>query len=252
MPFSEQQDAGAHGLLPGQFQFGTTHWSVVVAAGHANHDGLSTAALETLCRTYWLPVYGFIRRSTSNPEEAQDLTQGFFEHLLQHHTLTRANPERGRFRSFLLGAVKFFLANERDRQNALKRGGHIEFLHFDTVIAEMRSAGGSTGSIESQFDRDWALSVLDRALLRLREEFELSGRAALFNGLKPFLTGEKVAETYLQVAERLNITEGAAKMTVTRMRDRFGAIVRQEIAQTVSTREDLDAELRAFVDALSS
>jgi RNA polymerase sigma-70 factor (ECF subfamily) len=184
-------------------------------------------------------------------EDARDLTQGFFEHLLENRTLTRADPQQGRFRSFLLGAVKYFLADQRDRRAAIKRGGRIEFLQFDTSMAETRSAAPAQDrSVEAQFDRDWALAVLDRALHRLREEFTLSGRAELYENLKCFLTGEK-STTYAQIAQRLKITEGAAKMTVKRMRERFGAIIRQEISQTVATPEDLQFELRTFIEALA-
>jgi len=244
---SSQSASGA----PAQGPFLTTHWSVVVAAGQSANPA-SAQALEILCRGYWQPVYGFIRRNIPNVEDARDLTQGFFEHLLENRTLSRANPDRGKFRSFLLGAVKFFLAHEHDRRTALKRGGQIEFLQFDTVSVETRSSTlDPTKSLESQYDRDWALAVLDAALERLREEFELSGRTGLFEGVKPFLTGEKSDETYAHIAARLNITEGAIKMTAKRMRDRFAVLVRQEIAQTVSSPEDLESELRAFAEALT-
>ena len=230
--------------------FSSTNWSLVAAAGDSLHPD-SARALEALCRAYWQPVYGFIRRNVSNVDDARDLTQGFFEHLLENRTLTRADPQQGRFRSFLLGAVKYFLADQRDRCAAIKRGGRIEFLQFDTSMAETRSAAPAQDrSVEAQFDRDWVLAVLDRALHRLREEFTLSGRAELYENLKCVLMGEK-STTYAQIAQRLKITEGAAKMTVKRMRERFGAIIRQEISQTVATPEDLQFELRTFIEALA-
>lgn len=237
---------------PARGPFLTTHWSVVVAAGQSA-DPASAQALETLCRAYWQPVYGFIRRTVSNVDDARDLTQGFFEHLLQNDTLSRADPEHGKFRSFLLGSVKFFLAHQYDRRTALKRGGHIEFLHFDTALAEARSSTlDPDKSLDSQYDRDWALAILDTALDRLREEFELSGRTSLFEALKPLLTGVKSDKTYAHIADSLSITEGAIKMTAKRMRDRFAVLVRQEIGQTVASAGDLESELRAFADALSS
>jgi RNA polymerase sigma-70 factor (ECF subfamily) len=225
----------------------------VIAAGHSS-TAQSSAALEQLCRAYWQPVYAFVRRTVRNPEDALDLTQEFFADLLRDRSFTRADREMGRFRSFLLGALKHFLADQHDRSKARKRGGHIEFIPFDTVLAESRYGAGleSAAPPEAQFDRGWALALLDRALARLREEFALSGRAALFDGLKGFLTGDKPQASYAEAAAALRISEGAAKMTVTRMRQRFRAIVRQEIAQTVTTPAQLESELRAFVEALSS
>ena len=213
----------------------------------------SQAALEQLCRVYWQPVYAFIRRGISNPEDARDLTQGFFADLLRDRSVTRAHPERGRFRSFLLGALKHFMADERDRAQASKRGGDIEFVPLDSTLAESRygvEPAAMALTPDRAFDRAWALAVLDRALARLRDEFELSGRAVLYDGLKGFLTGDKPAANYAEAAATLRITEGAAKMTVTRMRHRFRAIVRQELAQTTDTPEEFDEELRAFAEAL--
>ncbi len=221
----------------------------MAAARQSDHPD-SAQALEALCRAYWQPVYRFIRRSVTNPDDARDLTQGFFEHLLENRTLGRADADKGRFRSFLLGAVKYFLADQRDHRAALKRGGQIEFLQFDSVIAESWASGSLSSSAETQYDRDWALAVLHRVLLRLREEFILAGREPVFETLKCCLTGEKSADTYASLALKLNMTEGAVKMNVKRMRDRFAALVRQEISQTVANAEDLEAELRVFVGAL--
>jgi len=207
-------------VTAGHGTFPTTHWSAVVAAGESSGARVASA-LEELCRNYWQPVYAFIRRSGVNPEDSRDLTQGFFCDLLGGE--------------------------------ALKRGGGIEFVPIDAVLAESRY--GFEVSIESApaaYERDWALAVLDRALGRLREEFNLSGRAALFDGLKGFLLGDRGDLTFAKVAEELRITEGAAKMTVTRMRQRFRALVRQELAQTVGTSAELEEELRAFSNALRS
>jgi RNA polymerase sigma-70 factor (ECF subfamily) len=209
-------------------------------------------ALEKLCRDYWQPVYAFVRRSGANPEDARDLTQAFFADLLAGDWLQRADHGRGRFRSYLLGVLKHFLADEYDRSQALKRGGGVEFVPIDAVLAESRYGVelASASVPEAAYDRAWALAVLDRALSRLREEFTLSGRAALFDGLKGFLLGDRGDLTFAKVAEELRITEGAAKMTVTRMRQRFRALVRQELAQTVVTSGELDEELQAFAEAL--
>jgi RNA polymerase sigma-70 factor (ECF subfamily) len=233
-----------HGVFP------TTHWSAVLAAGESAGARVASA-LEELCRNYWQPVYAFIRRSGANPEDARDLTQAFFADLLSGNAFKRANPELGRFRSYLLGVLKHFLADEYDHSRALKRGGGIEFVPIDVLLAESRYGFElSTESASLAYDRAWAMAVLDRALSRLREEFTLSGRAALFDGLKGFLLGDRGDLTFAGVAEELRITEGAAKMTVTRMRQRFRALVRQELAQTVGTSAELEEELRAFAEAL--
>jgi len=237
----------ATGLAP----FPTTHWSVVLAAGESA-ESAAAAALEELCRSYWQPVYAFIRRSGANPEDARDLTQAFFADLLSGKSFKRVDPERGRVRCYLLGSLKHFLADQRDRARAHKRGGGIEFVPIDAVLAESRYGlePASADNPGAAYDRAWALAVLDRALGRLREEFTLSGRAVLFNGLKDFLIGDRSDFTFAQAAEQLRITEGAAKMTVTRMRQRFRALVRQELAQTVVTNAELEDELRAFADSL--
>lgn len=244
-----QTPAASHGLRAGQFA--TTRWSVVLAAGQSESAD-SAAALEGLCQTYWQPVYAFVRRTASNPEDARDLTQGFFADLLQDRSLRRADPNAGRFRSFLLGALKHFLADAHARAQTQKRGGGVEFVPFDTEIAESRygAAAEEFASPAASFDRGWALSLLDRGLSRLRQEFELSGRGPLFDGLKPFLTGDDAELRYSQAAAMLRISQGAAKMTVTRMRQRFRAIIRHEIAQTVASPEELEEELKAFVEAL--
>lgn len=236
----------------GPFGFHTTHWSVVRAAGDSQLPG-AAAALEQLCRVYWQPVYAAVRRKTPNAEDALDLTQGFFADLLRARAIARADPDKGCFRSFLLGALKHFLADQRDFAQAKKRGGRVEFVPFDTAVAESRYGAGSISfsTMDRQFDHAWALALLDRALARLREEFELSGRAELFDGLKLFLTGDKPPGSYAGAATQLRITEGSAKMTVMRMRQRFRALVRQEIAQTVTTPDEFAIELRAFLEALS-
>jgi RNA polymerase sigma-70 factor (ECF subfamily) len=179
------------------------------------------------------------------------LTQAFFTDLLGGKVFKRANPELGRFRSYLIGVLKHFLADEYDRSRALKRGGGIEFVPIDVALAESRYGFEVfTESAPAAYDRAWAMAVLDRALGRLREEFNLSGRAALFDGLKGFLLGDRGDLTFAMVAEELRITEGAAKMTVTRMRQRFRALVRHELAQTVGTSAELEEELRVFAEAL--
>jgi RNA polymerase sigma-70 factor (ECF subfamily) len=188
----------------------------------------------------------------SNPEDARDLTQSFFAHLLGRDLVKRADPARGRFRSYLLGSLKRFVGDELDRAQARKRGGGIEFVPIDLVLAESRYGlePASEAVPEAAYDRAWALAVLDRSLGRLREEFALSGRIALFDGLKAFLTGDRGTLTVAESADQLRITEGAAKMTVTRMRQRLAALVRWELAQTVGTDSELEEEFQAFAAAL--
>jgi RNA polymerase sigma factor (sigma-70 family) len=236
----------------GPAPFRTTSWSLVLAAGDSQATQ-AEEALGRLCRAYWQPVYSFVRRTVPCREDAQDATQGFFADLIETRTLRRADPNKGRFRSFLLGALKHFLSDARDKAQAQERGGSIEFVPLDLALAESRCEEimAVTAPPESQFDRAWALAVLDRSLARLREEFQLSGRAALFDGLKGFLIGDNAYGSYAEAAAHLRITEGAAKMTVSRMRQRFRAIVWQEIRETVATPDQFEGELRVFVEALS-
>jgi RNA polymerase sigma factor (sigma-70 family) len=232
-------------------RFPATHWSVVQAAGTGS-SAMARAALDQLCRSYWPPIYAFARRLGHNPEDARDLTQAFFAHLIATQSVHRADPARGRFRSFLLGACKHFLADEHDRARTEKRGGRVEFIPLDIALAESRYGGepSTQTTPDREFDRAWAIAVIDRALSRLREEFEMSGRATLFDGLKGFLTGDKAFSSFQAAAAQLQITAGAAKMTVTRMRQRFRALVRQELSQTVLTSAELEAELRDFAAIL--
>jgi len=231
--------------------FATTRWSVVLAAGadasQAGHD-----ALEQLCRTYWPPVYAYARRSGRSPEDARDLTQGFFTRLIEMGSLSRADPERGRFRSFLLGAFKPFLAHDRDRVEALKRGGGVQWVRLDPGT----EGSGSSGTIADSrapdrvYDERWAAALLERVLGRLRQEFAESGRGELFDAFKGFLVGQPVEGGYIAAASRLGMTEGAAKMTVTRLRDRYRRLLRAEVAQTLVRAGDVDDELRQLLAIL--
>lgn len=222
--------------------FVTTRWSIVRAAS-ALDSSTARQALEKLCADYWQPVFHYFARSVGNQEQARDLTQAFFIDFLESRSYARATPDRGHFRSFLLGAAKYFLADEQKRANAQKRGGHLQFLQFDTVMAD--SSPSSQLPPDQQFDKDWALSVLERSLTRLREEYQLSGRGRLYDRLKGFLTGEE-ANSFADAARELSIAESAAKMMVTRMRQRFRAIARQELAETVGTPAELEVELQSF------
>jgi RNA polymerase sigma-70 factor (ECF subfamily) len=232
-------------------RFVTTHWSVVLAAG-ADASQAGRHALEQLCRAYWPPVYAYARRTGYTPEDARDLTQGFFARLIEMESLSRADPERGRFRSFLLGAFKHFLAHERDRAQALKRGGGVYWVRVDPGTDGSDSAGAPVElrTPDRVYDERWAAALLERVLGRLRQEFAESGRGELFDAFKGFLAGQPVEGGYTGAASRLGMTEGAAKMTVSRLRDRYRRLLRAEVAQTLVKAEDVDNELRQLLAIL--
>jgi len=230
-------------------QFATTHWSVVLAAGDgASPD--SREALEKLCRTYWFPVYAFVRHKGYQPEQAEDLTQGFFEQLIRKELTSRADPERGRFRSFLLRVLTQFLADELRRERALKRGGDTVLLPLDQSTAEHRLS--PEPSPEIAFARKWALTVLDEVLGLLKREFEESGKSALFQALSSYLPAERGLPAYAEVAQRLGITENAVKIGVHRMRQRYRELLRAVVAQTVADPAEIDDEIRFLFQVLSS
>lgn len=203
-------------------------------------------ALETLCRTYWFPLYAFVRRQGRSPHDAQDLTQEFFARLLEKEYLKSAAQEKGRFRTFLLVAFKRFLANEWDRQHAQKRGGGAAIVSIDQELAESRFAAEPMHQIQPDllFDRQWALTLLERTMTRLHEEYVSSGRAKLFELLRGCLAKDESALPYVEIASRLNLTEAAVKMAVQRMRARYREILRAEIADTVVTPVEVEEEIR--------
>ncbi len=232
--------------------FVTTHWSVVLAAGNSASPRASDA-LEQLCRVYWYPLYAFIHRSGHDEETAKDLTQGFFERFLEVNYLKDVDRERGRFRSFLLASVKHFLANERDRQRAQRRGGGIRLISFDESLIESceRQHSGLSFSPEKIFERGWALALLDLVRRRLQEEHDAAGKRALFAALGVYLAGERDAPPYADIASRLNMTVEAVKKAVQRLRRRYGDLLRDEIAQTVAHPSEIDDEIRCLRAALS-
>lgn len=233
-------------------QFTTTHWSVVLEAGRgsapAAHD-----ALERLCRAYWYPLYAFVRRLGHSPDDAQDLTQGFFAHLLQHHLVAKADREAGRFRSFLLGSLKHFLAHEYERATALKRGGGQPVLSLDGFDPEERYTlePSDVATPETLFDQRWARQQIENALGRLRAEYAASGRGPVFDLLKDYVWGNQNSLGLAEIAERLELTEEAVKKSVQRLRQRFRDALRAEVAQTVATPDQIDDELRHLRAALS-
>jgi len=233
--------------------FVTTRWSVVLSARAADAPA-AEQALEELCRAYWYPLYAHVRRAGHSPADAEDLTQAFFERLLAKDWLAAADRGRGRFRSFLLGALKHFLANEWDKARARKRGGHLRIVPLDGPSGEDRlrrePVGG--GSPEQAFDRRWALTLLDSVLDRLAGEYRAAGKAAQFARLKPALGADRSEVDYAQLSRELAVSEGAARVAVHRLRRRYRELLREEIAQTVGAADEVEAELRHLFAALSS
>ncbi len=233
--------------------FATTHWSVVLAAGQETsaHAG---AALERLCRGYWWPLYAFVRRRGYAVHDAQDLTQEFFARLLAKDFLRVVERGKGKFRSFLLAALEHFLANEWRNAHAQKRGGNFTFSPLDDRDAELhyQQVSASGHSPEQLFQQQWAITLLEQAVARLCEEFAAAGKQKQFTEIKVFLTGEKQAGSYAEMAVKLETTEAALKMAVSRMRQRYGELLKAEIANTVSSPEEVEEELRALFAALSA
>jgi RNA polymerase sigma-70 factor (ECF subfamily) len=232
--------------------FVTTHWSVVLSAGHSDAPR-ARHALERLCQTYWTPLYAYVRRRGYSPEDAQDLTQEFFARLLGGNRVRTADQQKGRFRSFLLAGMNNFLADEWDKSRAQKRGGGLRTvpLQFDT--AETRYGSEPTNNVtpEQSFERRWALILLDDVLKRLGTEYEREGKAALFAALNPCLAGDRNSQPYLDLAQRLGMTEGAVKSAVHRLRRRYRQLLRGEIANTAASADEVDDELRHLFTVLA-
>jgi RNA polymerase sigma-70 factor (ECF subfamily) len=232
--------------------FATTRWSLVLAAGGGSSAD-SEQALAHLCRTYWYPLYAFVRRQGRSPEDAEDLTQGFFAYLLEKETLRGVGKEKGKFRSFLLASLKNFLANDWDRKHAAKRGGKHSIISLDEDAAEDRylREPSHDATPEKLFEQSWALTVIDAVLQQLRQEYEAAGKAELFEALQDQLLGAEDADPYAQLAPRLGMKEGTVRMTVLRMRRHFGYLLRDAIAHTVSDVAEIEEELRHLVASLS-
>lgn len=233
-------------------QFATTRWSIVLAAGQAG-SLQSRRALESLCETYWLPAYAYMRRVVARVEDAQDLTQGFFAHLLEKDAIAKADPERGRFRAFLLTALKNFLANERHKARAEKRGGGKAALSLDFESGESRCQIEPSHELtpERLFERRWVLTLLDLVLDQLRIELTEQGKEPHFEKLKAALTGDMDSAGYEQAAETLGITAAAAKQAAYRMRKRYRELFRLEVARTVADDSEVDDEIGRLLTTLS-
>lgn len=230
--------------------FVTTRWSVVLAAQDKSSPD-SAAALETLCRAYWYPLYAYVRGSGRSPLDAQDLTQEFFARLLAQDWLRVVLPEKGRFRTFLLVTMKRFLTNEWHRDRTQKRGAGNLPLSLDTAEAEHRFAAEPPLTPDELFERRWAMTLLDESLERLQRDFANTGREREFNSLKEWLTAERGSIPYGPIATALGTTEGAARVAVHRMRKQFRQLFRQTITETVDAAGDVDAEMRHLVSVLS-
>ncbi|HMC65784.1 MAG TPA: sigma-70 family RNA polymerase sigma factor [Gemmataceae bacterium] len=232
-------------------RFATTHWSIVLAARDRDSPQAQDA-LASLCASYWYPLYAFIRRQGFTADQSQDLTQEFVARLLEKEFLGAVDREKGKFRSFLLAACKHFLANERDRERAQKRGGGRQGLSLDFNSADRRYGLEPVHTLtpERLFERRWALTLLDQVLARLRQESVEAGRQKVFDRLKVFLTGE-TGPAYRQVAKELGMSEGAVKVAVHRFRERYRELLREEIGRTVAATEDIDGEIRDLFAALA-
>ena len=248
MDGSQRQPADFLSASP---QFRTTHWSEVLTAVDAPSPQ-ATAALEKLCRAYWYPLYAHVRRRGHGPDDAQELTQGFFARLLERNALAAVSPQKGKFRSFLLAAMNHFLANEWDRANAIKRGGRCAFISWDAEEEEAPERMGAPPgwTAERVYERQWALTLLDQVNARLRAECAAAGKREMFEALRPYLSGEQAAPAYAEVGARLKMSAGAVQVAVHRLRRRYGELLRQEIAQTVSRPAEVDEELRHLFSAL--
>lgn len=237
--------------------FATTRWTVVLGAARGTDAARAEVALEQLCRTYWRPIYTYVRRQGHASHDAQDLTQEFFGRLLAGPGLSGVDPARGRFRSFLLASLKHFLANEWDKVRALKRGGGVRIVPLDaaatggdTEASPSLTSAAPDRSPEAAYDRQWALAVLDRVLSRLEAEHRSAGKGEFFAALRPTLTADRTALPYAVLGRQLGLTEGAVKVAVHRLRQRYRVLLREEIADTVERPDQVDQELRDLFAAL--
>ena len=250
----DADQASGSGIAPSTqnaaIAFTTTHWSVVVEAQRPTPT--AQAALEKLCRTYWRPIYGFVRRQGIEPEDAKDLTQGFFALLLERRDFDAVRKEKGRLRSYLLTSLKHFLTNERNRAKAIKRGEGQRLIPLDQ-LSERERLGfepADTSTADEIYERRWALAFLDQVLTRLGNEYRKAGNVILFERLKALLTDEAGRPSQAQIAAELGMTENAVKQAFHRLRERYRELLREEIAHTVMTPGDIEDELRHLIAVL--
>jgi RNA polymerase sigma-70 factor (ECF subfamily) len=233
--------------------FLTTHWSVVLAAGHGDTTRAADA-LAHLCQAYWYPLYAYARRRGSSPHDAQDLTQEFFARLLEGNWVAQADQQRGRFRSFLLSAMKHFTANEWNKAQTQKRGGGRSILSLNDDSAEhrYRLEPAEQATPESLFERGWALTLLNGVLARLEEEYRREGNQAWMEAMRPALTSDRGNLNYAEIAAKLGLTETAARVAVHRLRHRYRQLIRAEVASTVATPEEVEAEMHHLFQVLTT
>lgn len=236
--------------LPNSRQFATTHWSLVLAAGRRGTFE-SDSALERLCKSYWQPLYAYVRRRVSDLHEAQDLTQAFFERLLDREYLAEADPERGRFRAFLLTAFKHFLSKEWEKAKAQKRGGDRRRISFDFVSQDALEPADQL-TPERLFERQWAITLLGRVMQRLQRDMERSGKGRQFELLKHILSSDSSEVALADIAAELGQQVTAIRMATSRMRSRYRELLREEISQTLSSQEDVEDEIRSLFAAFES
>jgi RNA polymerase sigma-70 factor (ECF subfamily) len=236
----------------GAAAFTTTHWSVVLEA--QGELPAAQEALEKLCRTYWRPIFAFLRRQGLPPAEAEDLTQGFFAELLERRSLSAVRKEKGRLRSFLLGGLKYFLANEERRKMAVKRGKGQRPVPLEDLRASERIEMEPTDPVTAEmiYERRWALTVLERVLSQLKDEYQAADNAALFDSLKELLPDEPGSSSQAEIAARLGMTENAVRQAFYRFRQRYQTLLREEIAHTVATPGDIEDELRHLIAVLEA
>ena len=250
-------DSPAPGLPAGpgarSARFATTRWSIVVAAGSRDAEH-GREPLARLCQAYWFPLYAYVRRRGHTPEDSQDLTQAFFARLLEKNWVAGADRSKGRFRTFLLAAMKHFLADEWDRAGAQKRGGGVALLPLSFDSAEQRyvEEPSDPETPERIYERRWAVALLDAVLCRLRAEYEDQGKGELFAVLRPCLVGERTAQPYAQLAESLGSSEPAIRSAVHRLRQRYRQLLRDEVASTIDAGEDIEDELRHLFAVLTA
>ena len=242
-------------LQEGGARFHTTHWTVILQAGKAEADDAARKALATFSETYWPPLYTFVRRRGYSPADAQDMVQGFFAHLLEKNTLSRADQEKGKLRTFLLGALQNYMLKQRERMSAIKRGGGQQIVSFDDQLIDAEAAMHATMHLSevSSYDAAWASSIVARAWKNVRERFVDEGKGNWFDALKPFVAGGAAQPPdQQQVAEQLGTSVDNLRVSLSRLRQRYRHALRAEVASTVSDPNDIDGELHYLYKVLTS
>lgn len=248
---TQGNSSNAAGGIQNRREFATTQWTIVRAAGGSDVES-ARSALQELCQVYWYPLYSFVRFQGEDADSAADFTQAFFADLLQRDDLKKVDPGLGRFRSFLLAALKNFLKNQWNKQRAQKRGGGRVPFSLDFQVADQKfgDLAEESGTPDQIFERQWALTLIERVHNSLRQQFAKKGKAHLFDHLKIFLGGKSQESTIAQVAEKLGMSEVATKVTIHRMRTQFGSELRAQIQSTVATEEEVEEEIQHLFDAL--